>query len=185
MERASHQRVITTRWWRLGRARTRAGEKNYQRVITTRWWLEQGGPGQGRPTNECCKLVGGGWGGRGPGLGRITTNMSLRLVVEAGRGRATSVSVRDNKGKIDVHTSKIVAAVTSQLSIWAGMAYINRYLRWPMLNLCCERHPIPSGYGFDCKQGRTWTTTVQVVKGKENPMRHIGANKFVMHRTLD
>ena len=50
---------------------------------------------------------------------------------------------------------------------------------------CCERHPIPSGYGFNREQGRTWTTAVQVVKGKENPMRHIGANKFVMHRTLD
>ena len=165
--------------------RTGAGQKNRQQVITTRWWLEQGGPGQGRPTNECRKLLGGGWGGRGPGLGRKTTNASLWLVVETGRGRATSVSVGDNKGKIDVHTSKIVAAVTCQLSIWAGIAYINRYLRWPMLNLCCERHPIPSGYGFNHEQGRTWTTAVQVVKGKENPMRHIGTNKFVMHRTLD
>ena len=116
---------------------------------------------------------------------RITTNASLRLVVEAGQGRATSVSVRDNKGKIHVHTPKIVAAATCQLLVWAGIAYINRYLRWPMLNLCCERHPIPSGYGFNREQGRTWTTAVQVVKGKENLMQHIGANKFVMHRTLD
>ena len=43
--RANHQRVITTRWWRLGRVRTGAGEKNHQRVIMTHWWLEQGGPG--------------------------------------------------------------------------------------------------------------------------------------------
>ena len=54
-----------------------------------------------------------------------------------------------------------------------------------MLNLCCEQHLIPSGYGFNREQGRTWTTAVQVVKGKENLMQHIGANKFVMHSTLD
>ena len=25
-----------------------------------------------------------------------------------------------------------------------------------MLNLCCEQHLIPSGYGFDCEQGKKW-----------------------------
>ena len=69
MGRASHQRVIMTRWWRLGWARTGAGEKIHQRVIMTRWWLEQGGPGRGR-SHQRVRLVGGGCEEGGTGLGR-------------------------------------------------------------------------------------------------------------------